>query len=217
MAKLTNMPESNIISGLKGTVDFYYWKGIPVARSWPRSPGRQRSPAVMDQWPAWSNASRLWSQLSIRHQEDHRTWCGHGRYNPRDLQIKSYISNIYGPNDPAESGYAQLLRYDSYDLGYDFLVRVWLDSAWVPVCVWSKEQPRLNLQSINDRGLLVRNMPVINFVTWGARNPNYATPQVFNSFSFPTWQPGETRWLRFYYHDGAQNNRSSSVPIKITR
>lgn len=36
MTRLLALPEDSIIKGLKGSVDFYYWKGIPVARAWPR-------------------------------------------------------------------------------------------------------------------------------------------------------------------------------------
>ena len=217
LAKLTKMPNANIISGLKGTIDFYYWKGIPVARQWPRSPGKDRSQAVKAQWPAWGAASKLWVQLSKEYQLLHGAWCGHGRYNPRDLQIKSYLSNIYAPSDPAEVGHCQLLRYDWHDMGSYFLVRVWLDSSWLPVCVWSLDTPRLNMRAINDRGLLVRNKPVINFKSYGAKNPNYLSPSTFNSFSFSSWPVGQKRWLRFYFHDGYQNNRSTTIPIPVTR
>jgi hypothetical protein len=36
MAKLNTMPGQVIVDGLAGTVDFYLWRGIPVARKWPR-------------------------------------------------------------------------------------------------------------------------------------------------------------------------------------
>lgn len=217
MAKLGSMPDTAIISGLKGTVDFYYYKGIPVARAWPRSPGKQRAPAVAAQWPAWSVASKSWVKLSRAYQLDHATWCGHGRQNPRDLQMKSYLSNLYGPNDPAEVGNCQLLRYDWRDQGAFVLLRVWLDSPWVPVAVFSLNRPTLNLQAINDRGLYVVNRPVINFVSFGSKNPVNPLPSVFNSFTFNIWPKGQERWIHLYYHDGVQNNRSVTVPISYTR
>ncbi|GAH92479.1 unnamed protein product, partial [marine sediment metagenome] len=46
-----------IIKGFKGTLDFYVWKGITCVRSWPRSPGRKRAPAVQAQWPAFAWAA----------------------------------------------------------------------------------------------------------------------------------------------------------------
>ena len=36
LTRLDALPEIAIIKGLKGVVDFYYWKGLAVARAWPR-------------------------------------------------------------------------------------------------------------------------------------------------------------------------------------
>lgn len=44
MTRLDQLPELQIISGLKGTIDFYYWKGTPVARRWPRKSTYTPSP-----------------------------------------------------------------------------------------------------------------------------------------------------------------------------
>jgi hypothetical protein len=38
---------SKIIDALSGIVDFYYWKGIPVARQWPRKTTIPPSAAVL--------------------------------------------------------------------------------------------------------------------------------------------------------------------------
>jgi len=218
LAKLKSMPNSNIISGLKGTVDFYYWKGIPVARQWPRSPGSNRSPSVKAQWPAWGAASKLWVRLSKAHQMLHGAWCGHGRYNPRDLQIKSYISGLYFAPDPDAVGNCQLLKYRFTELAGDVIFSVWLDTPWLPLAVWSNIQPRVNLGSINDRGLLVRNKPIIRFKGMGVIPHNYNTPSVFNSFTISGWPSGEKRWFWLYYYDGsAWYARSQSVPIPYTK
>lgn len=95
MAKLTAMPSLAIIKGLAGTIDYYYWRGIPVARTWPKSPGKKRSPAVMAQWEPFREASQLWRQMTPRAQEHFHKWAGHGRMNGRDLQIKCYMGTIY--------------------------------------------------------------------------------------------------------------------------
>jgi hypothetical protein len=50
MARLSGVPARSIVLGLKGAIDFYSWKGIPVARRWPRSPGKQRAAPVQEQW-----------------------------------------------------------------------------------------------------------------------------------------------------------------------
>jgi hypothetical protein len=60
----------NVIRFFRGTVDFYYWKGIAVARKWPRAPQQPNSGGqlaaraafalairtIRDQPPAWHDA-----------------------------------------------------------------------------------------------------------------------------------------------------------------
>lgn len=46
MAKLLAMPSLATVQTLKGSLDFYLWKGIPVCRRWPRPPAHQRNAAV---------------------------------------------------------------------------------------------------------------------------------------------------------------------------
>lgn len=48
--KLDAMPARNIISLFRGQVDFYYWKGLPCARRWPRP---QKQPGTADQKETW--------------------------------------------------------------------------------------------------------------------------------------------------------------------
>lgn len=49
MPRLTGLPNSNDIMGLKGNIDYYTWRGIPCARTWPRWTLQQRAPAVAAQ------------------------------------------------------------------------------------------------------------------------------------------------------------------------
>ncbi len=43
--RLSTFPSLNVIRILRGVVDFYYWKGIPIARRWPRDPRQPNTPA----------------------------------------------------------------------------------------------------------------------------------------------------------------------------
>jgi len=92
MAKLTALPSQAIISGFKGKIDFYLWRGIPVARKWPRSPGHKRAPAVEAQWPAWTIASRLWSQMDEELQRAYIETAHGTNLSGRDLAQKAYLS-----------------------------------------------------------------------------------------------------------------------------
>jgi len=60
----------NQAQSMRGIVDFYYWRSIPVARAWPRSPRQPNSPAqlaarnYMRQANAWAAAAPVsWSDL----------------------------------------------------------------------------------------------------------------------------------------------------------
>lgn len=95
MAKLTEMPSQAVISGFKGTVDYYVYMGIPVARAWPRSPGHDRAPSVQAQWPAFSYAAQEWNYLSPAVQAAYNTLALSSGLNGRDLQMRSYLTGLY--------------------------------------------------------------------------------------------------------------------------
>lgn len=95
MARLTAMPELGIIAGYKGKIDFYYWRGVPVARTWPKSPGKSRSPRVSAQWPAFTAAAREWNNLSPAVQLAYKEMALHGGLSGRDLQVRSYMSGLF--------------------------------------------------------------------------------------------------------------------------
>lgn len=47
MPVLDALPSLDVINTLKGTLDFYYWKGLAVVRSWPHIPMSSRTPASL--------------------------------------------------------------------------------------------------------------------------------------------------------------------------
>ncbi|MBA7530551.1 hypothetical protein ES705_22759 [subsurface metagenome] len=89
------MPHQDIISGLKGQIDFYLYMGIPIARAWPRSPGKQRAPAVMAQWPTFTYASREWRNLSPAVQASYTTLSTNSGLSGRDMQMRAYLQGLY--------------------------------------------------------------------------------------------------------------------------
>jgi len=95
MAKLLAMPEMDIIDGFKGSVDFYVYMGIPVARAWPKSPGDARSPAVRAQWPFFTYASREWKNLSPFVQAAYTELSTNSGLSGRDMMIRAYLSGLY--------------------------------------------------------------------------------------------------------------------------
>lgn len=92
MAKLTALPEEAIISGFKGTLDYYLTMGIPVCRAWPRSPGKRRAAEVEAQWPVFASAARLWPTLSPEIQAAYNTMASGSTLTGRDMATKMYIN-----------------------------------------------------------------------------------------------------------------------------
>lgn len=43
MTVLGNIPPDAIIHAMRGTIDYACWRGIPYARTWPRTPAGPRS------------------------------------------------------------------------------------------------------------------------------------------------------------------------------
>jgi len=92
MAKIDKLPGLEVISGFKGSVDFYEYMGIAVARKWPRSPGHNRAPAVQAQWAAFTQANQLWASLSIAVKAAYNQMAVSTNLTGKDIFVKSYIS-----------------------------------------------------------------------------------------------------------------------------
>ncbi len=95
MAKIAKMPGLRVISGFKGTLDFYVHDGQACVRKWPRSPGHKRAPAVEARWPAFATASRLWNELSPEIQDAYYRMSAGLRLSGRDIFIKGYLSALW--------------------------------------------------------------------------------------------------------------------------
>lgn len=92
MAKLGALPSEAIISGYKGTIDYYYWNGIPCARAWPRSPGHNRAASVQSSWPAFADAARLWNTLDPLVQAAYDRMASGSTLSGRDVMTKIYLN-----------------------------------------------------------------------------------------------------------------------------
>lgn len=95
MAKLVKLPSLAVINGFKGTIDFYLNMGIPCARSWPSSPGHDRAPAVEEQWPIFTTATRLWNELSQEVRDAYKQMASGLHLTGRDIFIKGYIKTLW--------------------------------------------------------------------------------------------------------------------------
>lgn len=95
MAKLVVLPEQAIISGFKGTIDFYVHDGVPCARKWPRPPSAKRAPAVQAQWPDFIYISKMWLEIPQEMRDAYREMAVGSGLSGRDMFIRSYLSGLY--------------------------------------------------------------------------------------------------------------------------
>jgi len=95
VAIITAMPSEDIISGYKGTLDFYVHRGIQCVRKWPQSPGKLRSPPVTQQWPIFTAAAKEWKHLSAAVQEAYNQYATDSGLTGRDLFMRAYIRGLY--------------------------------------------------------------------------------------------------------------------------
>jgi hypothetical protein len=65
MVRLSGVPPRGIVLGLKGSIDFYSWKGIPVARRWPRKPTQPRAESVQAQWPDFKEITQGFKTIDV--------------------------------------------------------------------------------------------------------------------------------------------------------
>ncbi len=92
MAIVKEMPSEAVIGGFKGKLDFYYWKGLAVCRSWPQSPGHSRSENVMRQWPAFTIAAKAWKELPLAIKDLYANMAQGTILTGRDVFARGYLS-----------------------------------------------------------------------------------------------------------------------------
>ena len=100
MVKLPELPDRNVVRALKGKVDFYRWKGIHVARAWPRkSTVRQTEGSRQQQ--RWLQRSMDSSRIvSSQIKGNHFLSSRFGRWTWRDHFMVYYFGTIKPDHDP---------------------------------------------------------------------------------------------------------------------
>jgi hypothetical protein len=64
LAKIAQMPAQDVIDGYRGVLDFYTWCDLNIVRKWPKTPGRNRSAAVVAAQVPFTYINKLASTLS---------------------------------------------------------------------------------------------------------------------------------------------------------
>lgn len=91
MVRLGALPAREIIDGFKGKVDFYLWKGIPCARSWPRYRPRAPTSEEREAQETFSYATLVANLLPPFVVAQYRKMTAGTPWTWKDLFIKGYL------------------------------------------------------------------------------------------------------------------------------
>ncbi len=94
------MISEGVIDGFRGTIDFYFYMGVPCFRMWPRSPGKKRAPAVMATWSAFAYSAQEWNNLSPTLRDAYNKMAGDSGLSGRDVFSRAYLKGIYRNPQP---------------------------------------------------------------------------------------------------------------------
>lgn len=97
MVKLAVLPDYGTIRALKKKIDFYDWKGVHVARRWPRKPLKPLSAAALQQ--------QRWLQIAMGHyrasstlvKAEFRWLVAASTWTPRDAFMAHYFGTLPAP------------------------------------------------------------------------------------------------------------------------
>lgn len=95
MAKPDKMPQQAIIDGMKGLIDYYYWKGVAVARRWPRYFARTPSPQEAVNQADFAYINKLYSTLPaivLQGLIDHAKGT---TQVPKDYLVRAYLKGLF--------------------------------------------------------------------------------------------------------------------------
>lgn len=71
--KLNSIPDSGTVIALRGDIDFYFWKGLPVGRRWPRKSTVPRTVREIRSSQAFSAAAIMTGALAPVIQQGYKT------------------------------------------------------------------------------------------------------------------------------------------------
>lgn len=99
MAILDKPWDKDRVYGLKGILDFYTWKGIPVVRKWPNTNYSSLTPATKAQWPIFGYISQAWNKIDVSVADAYTEMSLHTQRLPRDYQLEVfYNKTVYFDN-----------------------------------------------------------------------------------------------------------------------
>lgn len=91
MTKLDKLPDQEKIDQFKGTIDYYLWKGIPVARRWPKWQPRESTPAEASNQAAFKYINQIFQSLPPVIQDAYRQMAAQTTRTNKDVAVSLYM------------------------------------------------------------------------------------------------------------------------------
>lgn len=91
MATLKKMPPQAIIDGFKGTIDFYYWRGIPCVRKWPVWHPRTPTPVEATNQHSFAYCNKAWKDLPANIKTRWNEMAGGTGLTGKDHYVRAYM------------------------------------------------------------------------------------------------------------------------------
>lgn len=92
MAKVSHPWDKDRIYGLKGILDFYFWKGIPVVRKWPVTTPSKLTPNTRAQWSVFGYITQQWPNTSPAVADALSEMAAGTQRVPRDYQFELFYN-----------------------------------------------------------------------------------------------------------------------------
>lgn len=98
MVKLQVIPDVRVVRAFKGSVDFYTWKGISVARGWPRKPVVPPGTNIALQQPWLMEAMARYRAVGLVPSLELKWLVRHGTQTARDIFMTHYFGTTFTPS-----------------------------------------------------------------------------------------------------------------------
>ena len=95
MARLNALPSLDVIKTLKGTLDYYYWKGIPCVRKWPVIPMSSRTAASMASAQLFGEIIQGWALTCAEEKAAYAEAAADQPRTARDLYVSGVLGHLH--------------------------------------------------------------------------------------------------------------------------
>ncbi len=114
MARIDALPSLEVIRGLHGILDFYYWRGLPCVRAWPTGKHLHRSDAEIASSLLFGAVIKAYSLLGDGALEAYRDMALDIPRTARDIMVSGVYGHLHERTEAAPPPPPEEQMYDAY-------------------------------------------------------------------------------------------------------